>query len=90
MALVPSLAPPKTKDPHVNWPAQVVQETPVPAHLTFPESNKRSCQDSNYHMFSLWAQEWGVNAFNLVAREKGLSRGSTTTSPSPRICFSGF
>ncbi len=75
MALVHSLAPPKTKDPHVNWPAQVVQETPVPAHLTLPESNKRSRQDSNYHMFSLWAQEWGVNAFNLVAREKGLSGG---------------
>ncbi len=26
-------------------------------------------------MFSLWAQDWGVNAFNLVAREKGLSDG---------------
>ena len=26
-------------------------------------------------MFSLWAQDWGVNAFNLVAREKGLSGG---------------
>jgi hypothetical protein len=75
MALVHSLAPPKPKDPHVNWPAQVVQETPVPAHLTLPESNKRSRQDSNYHMFSLWAQEWGVNAFNLVASEKGLSGG---------------
>jgi hypothetical protein len=24
-------------------------------------------------MFLLWAQDWGVNAFNLVAREKGLS-----------------
>jgi hypothetical protein len=59
MALVHSLAPPKTKDLHVNWPAQVVQETPVPAHLTLPESNKRSRQDSNYHMFSLWAQEGG-------------------------------
>jgi hypothetical protein len=62
MALIHSLAPPKTKDPHVNWPAQVVQETPVLAHLTLPESNKRSRQDSNYHTFSLWAQEWGVNA----------------------------
>jgi hypothetical protein len=27
-------------------------------------------------MFSLlWAQQWGVNAFNLVALEKGLSGG---------------
>jgi hypothetical protein len=75
MALVHSLVPPKTKDPHVNWPAQVVQETPCPAHLILLESNKRSRQDSNYHMFSLWAQEWGVNAFNLVARERGLSGG---------------
>jgi hypothetical protein len=74
-ALVHPLATPKTKAPQVHWPAPVVQETTVPVHMTLPESNKRSRQDSNYHMFSLWAQDWGVNAFNLVAREKGLSGG---------------
>jgi hypothetical protein len=75
MALVHSLATPKTKDPHVHWPAPVVQETTVPVHTTLPESNKQSRQDSNYHMFSLWAQDWGVDAFNLVTREIGLSGG---------------
>jgi hypothetical protein len=69
MVLVHSLAPPKTNDSYVNWPAQVVQETPVPAHLTLPESSERSRQDSNYHMFSLWAQEWGVWVYPLLAND---------------------
>jgi hypothetical protein len=46
--------------------------------MTLPESSKRSrnARQDNYHMFSLWAQEeWGVNPFNLVAREKTLSGG---------------
>ena len=53
-------------------------ETPQ-AHLTLPESE--SCKRSRkkhrdyFHTFSLWAQAWGVNAFNLVAREKGQSGG---------------
>jgi hypothetical protein len=42
-----------------------------------PDPNKkpRTGIHHQHYMFSLWAQDWGVNAFNLVAREKGLSGG---------------
>jgi hypothetical protein len=45
--------------------------------MTLPEANKgpRKDRKNKIHMFSLWAQEWGVNTFNLVAGEKGHSGG---------------
>ena len=76
-ALAHSLAPPKRSEPQVHWPVTETQEPQAPVNMTLPEHNKRQRKDrlNNFHMFSLWAQEWGVNAFNLVAREKGHSGG---------------
>ena len=79
VALVQALATPKRSGTHVHWPAAMTQETTAPvqvqAALPAPAKRQRNDRQDSYHMFSLWAQEWGVNAFNLVAREKGFSGG---------------
>ena len=80
-ALVHSLANPPTKKPQVHWPVPVTHAAAATDHTTEqtlpPEPNKkpRTGIHHKHYMFSLWAQDWGVNAFNLVAREKGLSGG---------------
>ncbi len=80
-ALVHSLANPVTKTPHVHWPVPVAHAAAASEHTAEqtapPEPNKkpRTSIHHKHYMFSLWAEDWGVNAFNLVAREKGLSGG---------------
>jgi hypothetical protein len=51
--------------------------TPVPVQMPLPVFNKKSKKENqkNYHMFSLWAHQWGLNAFKLIAHEKVFSGG---------------
>jgi hypothetical protein len=71
-ALVHSLANPMAKKPHVYWPVLVTHAAAAPdqtaEHTLTPEPNKkpRTGIHHKHYMFSLWAQDCRVNAFNLV------------------------